>query len=189
MLVVFTPILNYLFFRHRPGMGNLLGILLILPGMYLLTEPGRGEANVGDVITLVSAAGFSLYIIFLDRYTREADLMPLLFWQIFGATVFSGICALLFEEIRFRMTPNLIWTLLYLSPLATFFTLYLQNRYQKETTSVRAGILFAMEPVFATTLAVLILNEFPGANSFAGGALIVTGVIVSGVLGSRSRRE
>jgi drug/metabolite transporter (DMT)-like permease len=58
-------------------------------------------------------------------------------------------------------------------------TTLVQTRYQKETTPTRAVVIFSIEPVFATILASIFLQEHIGTLGIVGGGLIIVGVLVS----------
>jgi drug/metabolite transporter (DMT)-like permease len=67
----------------------------------------------------------------------------------------------------------------YLTLLATVLSIYVQTRYQKDTTPTRAAIIFSVEPVIAAGIAYLALGEELGAAGVAGGVFIIAGVLVS----------
>ncbi|GJQ22040.1 MAG: membrane protein [Bacteroidia bacterium] len=179
LLVVFTPLFQILIERKPPRAGNIAGVVLVTTGLYLLTSPGGSEFNVGDALTLICAAAFGLYIVYLDLYTKEGNVRQIAFLQ-FAITGFGSLVgALLFEDVSLTVGWNTIGTVAYLALLATLYTLTVQTRYQKETTPTRAAIIFSVEPVFAAFIAYLALGERIGAVGVAGGGLIVAGLLVS----------
>lgn len=179
LLVVFTPLFQILIERKPPRAGNIAGVVLVTTGLYFLTSPEGSEFNVGDGLTLVCAAVFGLYIVYLDLYTKEGNVRQIAFLQ-FAITGFGSLAgALFFEDMMFTAGWNTIGTVGYLALLATLYTLTIQTRYQKETTPTRAAIIFSVEPVFAAFIAYLALGETIGAPGVMGGGLIVAGLIVS----------
>jgi len=66
LLVVFTPIFQVVIERRAPKIGNVIGVILVTVGLYLLTSPEGSEFNIGDLLTLFCAAVFGLYIVYLD---------------------------------------------------------------------------------------------------------------------------
>jgi len=152
---------------------------LVFGGLYLLTSPRGAEFNRGDVLTLVCAVLFSLYIVYLDIFTKEYDTAKLTFLQMVVTIVLACVCALLLEHPHFKLTLNLTLALGYLSILATLLTLWLQTCFQKETTPTRAAIIFSLEPVISAALAYSIDKENIGRLGIAGGAIIVVGLLIS----------
>lgn len=179
LLVVFTPLFQVLIERKTPRAGNIAGVVLVTTGLYLLTSPEGSEFNMGDGLTLVCAAVFGLYIVYLDLYTKEGNVRQIAFLQ-FAITGFGSLAgALFFEDMMITVGWNTIGTVAYLALLATLYTLTVQTRYQKETTPTRAAIIFSVEPVFAALIAYLALGETIGAAGVLGGGLIIAGLLVS----------
>lgn len=179
LLVIFTPIFQVLIERRAPRPGSVIGILLVLVGLYLLTSPSGSSFNRGDFLTLICAAIFGVYIVYLDIASNISDTRVLTWMQFVVTLVIAGAGSLLFEQRRFNPTTDLILALLYLSVLATALTLTLQTRYQKETTPTRAAVIFSLEPVLAAIFAYLFRGERIGALGVLGGGIIVGGLLVS----------
>jgi drug/metabolite transporter (DMT)-like permease len=179
LLVVFTPILQLLIERRVPRPGNILGVLLVLLGLYLLTSPQGSSFNIGDGLTLICAFFFGLYIVYIDIFTKKYSIMHLVYLQVLTVSFLSLFFALLFEPIKFEPTGNLLFALGYTTLLATMLNTFLQTKFQKETTPTRAGIIYTLEPVFSALLAFIVLNELIGMIGVLGGAIIVLGFVVS----------
>lgn len=179
MMVIFTPLAQIVFLKKKPKAGNLIGIAVVIYGLYLLTMPdGTGGVNMGDWLVLLSSILFGIYIVFLDVYTKEEDIVKMSFVQIMSVAAVS-VFFLPFETVRLSITPATAVIVLYLAFFATVVTTYVQNRYQKDTTPTSAVIIFSIEPVIGAILAYVILNEMIGWTGVAGGALIVGGILVS----------
>lgn len=178
LCVVFTPLVQLVVERRAPKMGNVVGIAIVTVGLCLLTSPNGSGFNVGDAITLVASFLFGVYIVYVDVFTQNENVLQLTFLQIL-CTAVIGFLLLPFETPQLVVTGKLVAVLLYLGAIATVLTTYLQTRFQKETTPTRAAIVYAMEPVFAALFAYVLLSELLGKLGMAGAALIVAGVLVS----------
>jgi drug/metabolite transporter (DMT)-like permease len=179
LLVVFTPIFQMLLERKKPNAGNAIGVLLVTLGLFLLTSPGGAGFNRGDLLTLLCAVIFALYIVYLDIFSKECNVSQLTFLQMLITVSLSIVGTLTLETRHFQVTPRLLFALGYLSILATVVTLYLQTRFQKLTSPTRAAIIFSLEPVFSAIIAYLFGNERIGAAGMLGGGLMVAGLLVS----------
>ncbi|MEX0602291.1 MAG: DMT family transporter, partial [Bacteroidota bacterium] len=135
--------------------------------------------NIGDGLTLICAAVFGLYIVYLDVFTKQYHVGHLTFLQFVSTGIICAVSALLFEDMVLALTTNLLLGVAYLAVLATVVTLAIQTRYQKDTTPTRAAIIFSLEPVIAAILAYLVRGEEIGSLGVLGGGLIVTGLLVS----------
>ncbi len=178
-LVLFTPVLAFLFYRKLPSWATATGAIIVIAGLYLLTSPsGFLALNRGDAWTLGCAIAFSFYIIGVDRWSTPARRGTLSTVQSFTVAVLSLPLAFA-EGFRFEVNPTLGMALAYLIVPGTVVVVMMQMRYQPQSTPARAGVIFALEPVFATLYA-LVLSLEPFHERAAWGALAVTaGVIFS----------
>lgn len=179
LLVVFTPIFQIIFERKPPKPGNIIGVLLVTAGLYFLTSPEGSGFNRGDALTLICAAVFGLYIVFLDMVSKEGNTRQLSFLQFAVTAAGATVGSLLFEEMSVQVTSGFVEAIAYLALLATLYTLTIQTRYQRDTTPTRAAIIFSIEPVFAALIAFMFLGERIGGMGILGGGLVVGGLLVS----------
>ena len=122
---------------------------------------------------------FALQLVFLSHFARRYPAEKLTFLQLFTCLLLSLPGALLFEQKTPSFTPNLIGSLLITALLATTLTFYLQTRYQKDTSSTRAGIIYGLEPVFAVLFAYLINDEKLTAEDWIGGGLMLLAIFIA----------
>jgi drug/metabolite transporter (DMT)-like permease len=179
LMVLFVPLLQVIVERRAPRFGNVLGVLIVVFGLYLLTSPEGSSLNAGDALTLVCAVLFAVYIVYLDVIAHDMTALQLLFVQMISTAVFAVATTAAFEETYFTLNVHSVGSLLYLTFLATLLTTYVQTRYQKDTTPTRAVVIFSIEPVIASFLSFLILGEILGPLGILGGALIIAGVLLS----------
>ncbi len=179
MMVVFTPIMQFVIERQFPKLGNILGVGLVTIGLYVLTSPSGSEFNLGDGLTLVCAILFAVYIVYLDVVSKETNVFHLTYLQIVTTGVVSFVLAALFERIEFSPSNSLFFALGYLTLLATMLTTYVQTRFQRDTTPTRAAVIFSLEPLVAGILAYLFLNEIIGSLGILGGGIILAGILIS----------
>ena len=178
MMVVFTPAAQMLIGRRLPKLGNLIGVIVVTTGLFFLTSPNGSGFNLGDALTLIGALLFGFYIVYLDIYSKEEELLPLAFLQI-ATTAILGWFLVPFEVPHIHFTWNLLRLFFYTAFLATVITTYTQTRFQKDTTPTRAGILFTLEPVISAALAYFVLGEILGMLGVLGALLIVIGILIS----------
>ncbi len=185
MLVVFTPIFHaaaqrWLSLPRKALLaGNLFGVILSALGLFLLTSPEGSAFTTGDALTLIAAALFAAYIVYLDKVSRAVDAMALTFVVFTTCGAAGGIAALAWEEIRIVAGPDFYIPLGYLTVFATVIALGVQNRYQADTTPTRAAVIFSLEPVIAALFASIVLAEHLGPMGIAGGCVIFAGLIIS----------
>lgn len=199
--VIFTPLLQIIIERKFPSFGSVMGIILSVTGLILLSSSGTsvlsvfteiGENfNIGDFFTLLCAFFFSLYVVYLHIISKKFDYKPLVFLQI-AVTGILGVLAAFFlavfglETPHLEITTNLIFAVGYTSILATIITTIIMTKYQKLILPTRAGIIYALEPIFSAIVAFFVLNEKISNFGLIGGALIFSGLLVSELIDKKS---
>ncbi len=199
--VMFIPLIQFLVERVKPSLAQIIGSFIVLIGLVFLSVSGSslsnffeelgGNFNIGDFLTLLCAISYAIYVIYLDLTSRKVDVLNLVFMQIFVTSILAFIFSFFlsginFEEVKFNLTKELLFGLLYTSILATVITTLLQTKYQKEVSPTNAGIIFSFEPVFAAIIAVIFLGDVISGFTTAGCILIFTGLIVSEVIGQKA---
>ena len=179
MMVAFTPLCQMVIERKPPRIGNLIGVAIVVAGLYFLTSPSGSQFNVGDGLTVVCAISFAIYIVYLDAFSQECDEVHLTFMQFAVTAVLAALFLVFFEDFHLLVTPRFAAGVLYLAIFATVIALFVQARFQKDTTPTRSAIVFSVEPVVAAVVAWIVLSEHIGEYGILGGGLILAGVIVS----------
>ncbi|MCX6139052.1 MAG: DMT family transporter [Ignavibacteriales bacterium] len=177
-MVIFTPMVQLIVERRLPKIGNVLGVVIVTLGLFFLTSPTGAGITTGDLITLVAALLFGIYIVYIDVYTKEDDFVQLGFMQLLVTAVIAWTLVP-FEESKFIASWSLLWQILYMALFATVLTTYANTKYQKYSTPTRAAILYTFEPVVSAILAYIILGEMLGVIGAIGAALIIFGILVS----------
>ncbi|QSQ27938.1 DMT family transporter [Pyxidicoccus parkwayensis] len=184
MSVVFVPLLSLVLFKRVPKVTSLLGVVLAAVGLYFLTRPeaggeGGGLAR-GDVLTLGCAVAYACHITLTERYAPKEGVAGLVAVQLWSVALLSALC-LPFVTRRVEWTPSFVAAVLVCGVLASAVAISVQTWGQARTTAVRAAVIYSMEPVFASAYSVALGYEVLGAREWAGGGLILLGVLVSDV--------
>lgn len=178
--ILIVPFVQYAVVKKKVQFENWIGVVIVLFGLYMLTQPNIGGLNKGDLITLICTFAWAFYIIYVDVYTNKFDVITLIFIQLWVVVIAAGGMGLLFEDFSaIKFTQNEILSLLYMGILATFVTTILLNKYQKETTPIRASIIYTWEQPAAVMLAVITINEHFSPWQFIGGGIMVVGILFS----------
>jgi len=177
--VVLVPVFGYLFFKERPPVLVLLGVILAVSGLLLLTGAHPFNWNKGDLLVLVCAVTVAFHVIYTGRYAPQHNVYLLTAVQL-TTVAFLSVFALPLGQYDWPdLTGNQLLVLVYLGLFGTVFTFLMQTAMQRFTTAARTALIFAMEPVFAALFAFLIAGETLTLFGWLGGLLIVLGMIVS----------
>lgn len=186
---IWTPLFARFVIKEVITFQTIVALCIALAGLILLTKPYEIEGIVvGDVLTLISAISFGLYIAWIDRAlprtaalignNRDAGIV-ISSNQLLVGTITIGLSMLFIESPRVALTGNVTFAVLYNGILATALTTYLQNRYQHTVSATVAALIFMLEPVVAAIVGFLFVHEQLSTVELLGACLIIVGVIVA----------
>jgi drug/metabolite transporter (DMT)-like permease len=187
--VSLVPAWALLLTGHRIARLSLLGLFLTLPGLWLLTSPGASSWCRGDTWTLVCAILYALYLVLLERSAKRHAPGILLFSQLAATAVLALLAAPILEHPRFELTSSLVAALTLTAFAATTGTTWLQLRCQPQVGPTRTALIFASEPVFAALFSYLWFGEQLGVLGWAGGGLILAGMLISELGAARGHQN
>ncbi len=176
--------------RVRPS--TWAGVALALLGLLMLTRPlgfaGRG-VWLGDLLTLGSAVAFGLMVTFTSEWAPRHPLTPLVAVQVL--VTLAGVLPLVPLEGA-RLAPahlgHFAAVVAFTGLPLTAAAFFLMSWGQRHTTAVRAALIFSLEPAAAALFAWARYGEPLGPLDWAGGGLMVLGVIAGEVGGLREAR-
>ena len=146
LYVIFTAlILAYLAGRFQ-SKSLLFGVILATFGAGYIQGPPELHYDIAEWLTILCAIMFAGHIIFTDIITKRVDPMTVTFTSIVNDSQIN-----IYSMV---MKVDFLVPLLLSSFFGTFVALSLVNYYQKYIDPVRAAILYALEPVWATIFAV-----------------------------------
>lgn len=176
---LFVPFLQIYYIKKKPSTGNLIGLAVVFIGLWIISKPTGGPINKGDLIMFVAAIAYAFYIIFMDMINRVESPELMTSIQFFITALLSFIAAPFLEEPHIELTRSFIFSILYLVVLGSVFCLYIMNLFQKDTTPMRAVLIYSLEPVFGLVLAIILLGEQFSGKEIGGALLILGGVLLS----------
>ncbi|MGQ0649141.1 MAG: DMT family transporter [Gemmatimonadaceae bacterium] len=148
-----------------------LGLLVGLPGAAAL-EP-RGVA-----LALSAALAYAIYVPLMGHLQRGVDAAFTSLLISIGVAVIFAVATIVRGELRIDLTLTSWAAILALGVLctATAFRLFLAGL--ATLGSVKTSIICTVEPLFATAMAVLVLDQPITRPIVAGGALILGAVVI-----------
>ena len=185
LYVVFTALITIFMTKSQPSRVLMFGVLLATFGAGFIQGPPHLTWGFGEVMTVVCAVFFALHIIYTQRITQVMD--PVGVTQTSFAVVALGAMAMVFllgggrsiEEWRFIFADGVLIPVLCLGIGGSFFCLLLLNMYQRYLHPIQAAIIYALEPVWATTYGLgLGLVDWSLWILIGGGALFMGNIVV-----------
>lgn len=178
---VMVPFLGWLMFRDKFKKRIYLALFLSILGMALLLLEKETLIIFGDILVLICAFFYALFIILNDRYVKLIDVYLYSFIQLITLSIFSfGGSILLRERYELLNAHINIWlVLLYMGLAATTLTFLFQNWGQKYQNPARTAIIFTLEPVFAVLFGFLIGGEILSWQAWMGSILIFCAILIT----------
>lgn len=162
------------------GRWSAAGALLGLAGIYLLVAPsGIGAVNKGDVLSLLCALVFAGYIVLVAGYSRRHSHAELAPTQILLVAILACVGLPFGHAYRWHWTWGLVLAVALTAIFATAFAFAAQNWAQRFVPPAHAALIFALEPVFAVLISMVVTGEKLSIRMIAGSTLILVGIIIS----------
>ncbi len=182
---IITALLEPIFVKVKFDPIHLVLGVLVLLGIYILAPEFNLENNdvKGVMLGVLSATFYSLRTLILKRHIASYNGTVLMFYQVFILTIVLAPALLAMDTsgIETQYPYVLLLALLTTSIGHTMFIASL--KYFKVST---ASIIASMQPIFGIIIAYFFLNEIPTWNTFFGGLLIISTVIIESL---RSQKE
>lgn len=185
MSVVFTPFVYKLVVKKKVMLWPKIGVVVAFIGLWLFTNPDFSNINLGDFLTLLSTFFWAFYIVYMDVFTKGKDdfseTIQLVLLQFIASIAVASCSHLAFNGMEFHIhfSTKLIFALAYNGIIASFILTLMHTAYQRYTTPVKAVLIFSLEPIVATTIAVIALNEILNGREYFGATILFLGVMTS----------
>ena len=179
---IFVAIASYLLFQEKLSKQTVLGIVMSIIGAVLI---GSGNWTLGPhpffggVLAMLGALAVAGYLLIGRRLRRSIGLLSYISLVYSSAAVLLLLSTLTFNYslVGYSTTTYIMFVLLAVVPqLIGHSSLNWSLRFVPATL---VTIAVLGEPVMATALAFLILNEAPTLSEIGGGILILVGIFVA----------
>jgi drug/metabolite transporter (DMT)-like permease len=186
--VVLTPVLGALIARRFPRARVAAAAALATAGLAVLSLRGLA-VGPGELLTAASAFVYALHILGLSAWSRPEDVYASAFGQMVVAAALCTVAAAP-GGIALPHGGEAWLAMLYLAVAAGALAIIAQTWAQAHLPAARAAIIMTLEPVWASTFAVLLGGEAVSGRLLGGGALVLAAMALAELpLGRRVRAE
>ena len=158
--VIFAPLLGFLFFRQRPGWK--LGAALV-------------------VCTVGMALCYAVDLLITEKAVRDPRVDPLGLGvcQLAVVGIVTLALALVLGEPVHLPTSGRTWAAaLFLGIFCSGVAFVIQSVQQQYTTASHVGLIFTLEPVFASMVAFVMTGEVLSLRGYIGAALMLLSLFI-----------
>jgi drug/metabolite transporter (DMT)-like permease len=176
---IFVAVVSHFYLGEKIGKGTLIGIILALAGAATIAfgDAGVSDASLlGDLLAIIGAIMLGLYILAGRRLRQSLDLVSYV-TPVYAASAVTLALASLATGTSLWPYPwseVLLFFAIALIPMILGHTIY--NWTLKWLSAPLVSISLLGEPVGATILAYLLLDEVPSVLTLFGGVLILLGI-------------
>ncbi len=182
--VILVPLIGLFIGQHITRI-LWMGAFIALAGLYLLTIDGPFVLQYGDLLVLLSAFFWAIHVQLINKLVDTHAALPLSAFQFAICGILSLTTAVIFETITLQTILQATWPLLYGGLMSVGIAYTMQVVAQQHVHPVYATIILSFESVFAVIGGWLLLNEILSLRNLAGCLLMLAGMVMVQVWGSR----
>ncbi len=177
--LIILPVAMLIMFKQKPSIFVWIAIPISLLGLYFLSITSDFRIQLGDLLVLLCAFGFSAQMIFVDRVGKVVSTLKFSSTQFFVAGAICLTLGLIFGNLTWQGITNNIVPILYCGVMSSGAAYTLQNIGQKRTAPAVASLIFALEGLFATVFECIFEKTIPSGRILIGCVLMLTAVLLS----------
>jgi len=182
---VATLLFAILLGRERARPGALVGVVVAMAGVLVLLRvddvPWGAEWLVGDLLTQINAASFSLFLVLsrdtVRRLGPTASTAGFLCWGSLGIALYGGPAIARLDVSA--VDGRLLLIAVYIVVFATVVTYLLNSWSLARVEPSRVALYVYLQPVLTAALAVAWLGERVTARLVVSSVLVFAGVLLA----------
>nr|WP_186812270.1 DMT family transporter [Paenibacillus xylanexedens] len=179
LAVIFVPILTTVLRRRLLDKRLSVSIVVAVAGLGLLTLQHEMSLHLGDLLCIIAALVYAIYILLAGKYTPRHDPLTLGIVQLGVAALLGTVATFLFETPQLPDTPESWASILGLGVLCSGLGYILQTFAQRHASPTRTSLIFSLEPLFAAAFAFIFQGESLTLQGYCGAALMLAGVLIT----------
>ncbi|HET9027313.1 MAG TPA: DMT family transporter [Trueperaceae bacterium] len=178
--VILTPLVARVWLKRALSARVLLAASVALAGLGLMTlRNGFAAVNAGDLLVLVTALTYAMYIVYLGEVAGKVRGTSLAMMQHLPMAALAWLWAAP-EVGKLASVPiGTYLAILYLAVVATALVAVIQTYAQRVVPAHLAALIFVLEPVFAAGFAMLLIGERLGTLGWLGASLILVAMVLA----------
>jgi len=156
-------------------------ILAMVTGGLLLVTPSfdfANQATIGLAWAVASGFSFALFTLINRKVAGQVPAQHIACWENFVVLVvtlpFAGTGLMHLDAL------NWLWVAL-LGVFCTALSHYLLVASMMVLNARSAGIVIALEPVYAIVFAAILFAQYPSVRALIGGAIMIAAIVWSGL--------
>ncbi len=180
--VILTPVVGRLAWKQSLAARVYTAAFVALVGLALITlRDGVAAVNGGDLLVLVTALTYAIYIVYLGEVAGKVRGTSLAFMQHVPMALLAWSWALPQVGDLADVPLTTYLAIVYLAAVATALVAIIQTYAQRVVPAHLTALIFVLEPAFAALFAYIVLGERLGLLGWIGGALMLFAMVIAQV--------
>lgn len=178
-----TLLISWCFRKENVTRPKFLGVLCGLAGVFILLQLFNHTFNPflnGDLITLLNATSYSLFLVFAREALMGMHTLVALTWITLMSIIGMGIYAHWDFPVSqiIHFPPKIILFMVYMIAFQSIVTYSLNLWALKQVSASTAALFIYLQPVVATTASFYMMGDVPQGHFFVSAALIFLGILL-----------
>jgi len=175
---IYVLLFSFLMFREKLTKSKIVCLIMALIGMYLLTLPVFNFSIIGVISGIISGISYASITITAKYYLeKKVELEQIIFEMLLFSPVLLVIVSSISDDIL-KISPHSLILILYICFCSTFLAYIFYFKALKKLEASVVSIIAIMEPVWATILGLIILQEAMTLIMYIGALLIILSSII-----------
>jgi drug/metabolite transporter (DMT)-like permease len=180
-----SALLGGLLLKEQVPGRTLLAMIVAFCGIVLMfAESMDGGGLIGNLLALVIPFAFAVNVGILRRMQAHIDMIPTL--------IVSGVLSMAVTlplALPLEPTSKDFGLLAIMGVVQLGLGVVLMIQAAPHLAAAEIGLLAVLETLFGTFLTWLVVGEKPGALALAGGAVVIAAIVITELLGLRTRAK
>lgn len=195
LAVIITPVIELVLFKKKAPLRMVVSISMCFVGIIFLTLKNGFSISMdhmlGNIFALLCATAYAFEIVYTGIYVNEkgTDPVKLGVFTLGSTGVIMAVISLATEGIRYPHSYVSLGAVLFLMIFCTGISFVLQPIAQKHTEASHVGLIFSLEPVFASIAAMIIEGYRPVPIELIGQLLMLLAVVIMETKNGNSKED
>jgi len=178
--VVIIPVIKLMIYRKAAPLKIWIAACVALMGLFVISVTNKLSVGIGDLYTIIGAFCFAIYLIQVEKKSKEGDIVPTIVPMFASCAIFTFLLASIQKDTVWIPETQTFWFgIIFCALFSTAYMYSISNIAQKYISAERVSIIYLFEPVFGAFAAHFIPGEAITSRLLIGGGLIFVATLIS----------
>lgn len=187
--VILVPFILFFLFKNELLRIDIIAVIIVSAGLFLLTYDFETDINIGDLITIITAVSYAFHVVLAGQFVKKSGATTMVTYQFLAAAIVGLFMFTVTDHEVVTISTKAWYSLLYLGLVGTLFCYFITVWIMNYVSALKVAIIFSLEPVFAAIFGYYFIHEILNFKELAGAFFILAGVIVHSVLKNKKVSE